>query len=572
MRLREGERGAWGTTFDMVVCLKRSGLVLENTMNGVPFLQPRSGSAQLDAMNSQLVTSWDVGLSAAQIAAVKAQCIQLDRIINPDPLKHPLLVPAGRPNSQHPDRSACQPSSQPSSQPCAQDCCVKRSFANPRPAAPTPTGTRRGPQLPRTFWVEEPSGSGASASASTPRFYLEELALRILRHHTGTGQLEAADGPGASRPLPRHGAEWWVRVIQPRLHAGAASVSPAVGFHWDKCEASFRDSSLYIVPVLSTVTYLSGADDAGMASPTVVLDHPAPVAGEGLLLGDGEEAFISHCQRGKHIAFAGHLLHGAPTGVGEPMPAFMGGPRVTFMVNIWRESAWTDHTLARPLCPLPQRHARQLQQQQEGVLGCDWPITRAPVAAVRTVTASRTMPAFAYPMRVQSLAMTLDDRVSGEQLEPLFLSTFTATAEGRRVSEQIGISPPEAAAAVASAVVQGLAKGQVWIEAGATIKASLTVLVNFVAPTKPSWSEDSGTVAKPSAAHDESYDGDGVGVLVRSSDAMASTELYARVSATVSAPPSSVPAAPKRPRTAVDKTAGDTPPSKRRSPASLCPT
>ena len=472
-------------------------------------------------------SSWELGLSPAQIFAVKSQCVRLDELVNPDQL------PEEKPTSQQPNRDdGCRP--------CARGCCATRSFATTTAEAST-TCTQLKPQ-PRTFWVEAPSGSGLG-SGSRPRFCLEELALRILRHHTA--QLEATDGTCASRPLPRYGAEWWVRVTKPQRHAGAASASPAVGFHWDKCEASFkRHDGTYIVPLLSTVTYLSGTDDAGMASPTVVLDHPAPVAGEGLLLGDGEEAFISHCHRGKHIAFAGHLLHGAPTGVGEPMPAFMGGPRVTFMVNIWTERAWADHKVPRPLRPLPPRQARQLlqqqQQQQQGGLGCDWPITPAPAAAVRTVVASRMMPAFAFPMRVQSLAMTLEDRVMADQLEPLFLSTFTATAEGRRVSEQIGIDPPEAAAAVASAVVQGLAKGQAWIEAGESIKASLTVLVNFVAPISPSG-------------------GYGGGVLVRSSDVMASTELYVRVSATVSTLPSSVAAVPKRPHAAVDDAASDTP-------------
>lgn len=107
-------------------------------------------------------------------------------------------------------------------------------------------------------------------------------------------------------------------------------------------------------PRVATVTYFS---DIGV--PTLILDKRPPLPNDPekqSLNGSINKAWLSHPRMGKHIAFDGRLLHGAP---GEYLPSMpssrqddeyepkakklkladdtiaMNGKRITLLVNIW---------------------------------------------------------------------------------------------------------------------------------------------------------------------------------------------------------------------------------------------
>ena len=107
---------------------------------------------------------------------------------------------------------------------------------------------------------------------------------------------------------------------------------------------------------MATVTYLS---DAGV--PTLILDKTSPPPSDkekSSLNGNVNKAWLSHPSFGKHVAFEGRFLHGAPgeyfpsvaiksNDTSEPkakklkvdentsLSVLCHGKRVTFLVNIW---------------------------------------------------------------------------------------------------------------------------------------------------------------------------------------------------------------------------------------------
>eukprot|EP00038_Savillea_parva_P017373 m.228080 g.228080 ORF g.228080 m.228080 type:complete len:351 (-) comp37455_c0_seq1:30-1082(-) len=139
-----------------------------------------------------------------------------------------------------------------------------------------------------SFWI------GAS---ERPRCTLEDMAMQIFNHHVSEA------GPAVDRATS--GAEWWVQVRRPDDDLGGS-----VGFHWDKDEDAVDSDGLNIFPHLSTVTYLAG--DATMAAPTVVVDAVAGPHYGGPLTSEVTRTFISRPEVGKHLAFDGRFLHGAP--------------------------------------------------------------------------------------------------------------------------------------------------------------------------------------------------------------------------------------------------------------------
>eukprot|EP00041_Stephanoeca_diplocostata_P008704 m.128734 g.128734 ORF g.128734 m.128734 type:complete len:544 (-) comp17442_c0_seq1:167-1798(-) len=179
---------------------------------------------------------------------------------------------------------------------------------------------------------------------------LETLARRILAFHCDRLHIDPA----------LHGAEWWIRVHD--LHSGTSTncSGPVVPFHFDKDETLRETDGRYVHPLLSTVTYIA----AGMmhSGPTVVLPHRAMENGEGRLISGSthSSALVSFPEQGKHICFAGNLLHGVPkhfpgtdstTQLGENRELCSAkkrrsdtgsgglnktdGKRITFMVNVW---------------------------------------------------------------------------------------------------------------------------------------------------------------------------------------------------------------------------------------------
>lgn len=185
-------------------------------------------------------------------------------------------------------------------------------------------------------------------------------------------QDETSNGDGKKKLLydpERSGAEWWTLVLDaPSAEEKEAKKNDAddddeeeeddeVGMHFDAdygLEAQMSNFLLH--PRVATITYLS---EIGV--PTLILDKksPAPSDTEKKSLGgDISKAWLSHPRFGKHVAFDGRLLHGAP---GEFFPAVakstsdepkakkakveenngsskghaLSGKRITFLVNIW---------------------------------------------------------------------------------------------------------------------------------------------------------------------------------------------------------------------------------------------
>jgi hypothetical protein len=197
-----------------------------------------------------------------------------------------------------------------------------------------------------TFWL---------ATDAEPRCALEELALAVLYAHGG--KVAAMGGATVA------GVEWWVQVKDSASHQGGIDV------HYDKDEALAEKYGVGVFPTVSTVTYLTGQAGVGLASqPTCVLDTKwGDEVGEPI-----EDMFVSFPRIGKHIAFRGNLLHGAPRLPPIDMAAGLTegtegseGHRVSFLVNVWTSAS------GRPdgCMPLPESIATPLAQASEWTRG-----------------------------------------------------------------------------------------------------------------------------------------------------------------------------------------------------------
>ena len=154
-----------------------------------------------------------------------------------------------------------------------------------------------------------------------PRCALEQLALQIFQTHTKG--LE----PGKHFDIERSGAEWWTLVLdtnssvdkekpeKPETDDNSESSEEEeddeVGMHFDADYGLEHQLPNYLLhPRIATVTYLSN-----VGVPTLVLNKrsPPPTDVEKKSLnGSIDQAWLSCPMIGKHIAFDGRLLHGAP--------------------------------------------------------------------------------------------------------------------------------------------------------------------------------------------------------------------------------------------------------------------
>ena len=130
-----------------------------------------------------------------------------------------------------------------------------------------------------TFWI----GAG-----DAPRCALERLALGVFAYHAR----------GAVCDPARSGAEWWTQCV---------GEDDEIGFHWDMDYAVAEEACLH--PQLATVTYLTG----GGGAPTLCLDKTTAWSPADSVEGDVARGWLSAPAPGKHIAFDGRWLHGAPT-------------------------------------------------------------------------------------------------------------------------------------------------------------------------------------------------------------------------------------------------------------------
>jgi len=238
----------------------------------------------------------------------------------------------------------------------------------------------------RTKEESDAYSSGATffmPASMKPRCALEQLTMNIFNAHTKG--LE----PGKHFDLERSGAEWWTLVMDTKS-AGENEKDEAnnnsnsdndesveeeeeddeVGMHFDADYGLEQQLPNYMLhPRVATVTYFSN-----VGVPTLILNKrsPPPADLEKKSLGGSiEQGWLSCPMVGKHIAFDGRLLHGAP-GTFFPASALStndgddddeddeptnkrrkleggekqnvddstaatttGAQRITFMVNIW---------------------------------------------------------------------------------------------------------------------------------------------------------------------------------------------------------------------------------------------
>ena len=146
-----------------------------------------------------------------------------------------------------------------------------------------------------------------------PRCALEALVMTIFQKHTA--HLEK----GTFSPA-HSGAEWWTLVMDdddddadapPSGDTSEEEEEDEVGLHFDAdYELEDQASNLLLHPRLATVTYLSN-----YGAPTLILNQKSPPMEDikKKTLEQGiDKAWLSHPHVGKHTAFDGRLLHGAP--------------------------------------------------------------------------------------------------------------------------------------------------------------------------------------------------------------------------------------------------------------------
>jgi hypothetical protein len=164
-----------------------------------------------------------------------------------------------------------------------------------------------------TFWVQRDS---------TPRTVLEKLALDIYNYHMkNNGLLDRNPASG--------GCEFWVQV---------KPTSKGVDMHYDKDEEIAELMGIGVYPLISTVTYLSEIENS---SATIVLNKTSETELEDPI----DKCAIIWPSIGKHLAFNGSLLHGAPKILDldekteeeeeddeEDEEEHL---RITFLVNLW---------------------------------------------------------------------------------------------------------------------------------------------------------------------------------------------------------------------------------------------
>ena len=198
-------------------------------------------------------------------------------------------------------------------------------------------------QSKETFWL---------GNYDTPCCDFEQLAKSIAEYHWQRLGVNTASG----------GVEWWIQV---KADADDGKQAASIGLHYDKDETIAELFTLGFFPLLSTVSYLTQSHEgAAPQIPTLILDTTASSPVETTPI---RSVFVSYPRVGKHVAFRGDLLHGAPKqwmGWEEAEVAqkekseekgedpFKGRVRVTFLVNLWTHRPAAVERLPEPLVAL----------------------------------------------------------------------------------------------------------------------------------------------------------------------------------------------------------------------------
>jgi len=240
-----------------------------------------------------------------------------------------------------------------------------------------------------TFWVggdwqysqhDDDSKTDNEHSAAGERkqslCQLEDFALMIFHYHTQTLASKGVEvDPSCS------GAEWWIQVKNAyegptsedampgktnqdstgRMKEKESDGDQTICLHYDKDEDAAEKWGVGLFPPLSTVTYLSEASAPSASHPTTVRPQPTLIfnaTANDVVGAPINDVYLSFPRIGKHVAFDGNLLHGAPANPSlctwrSPQPSASvqeGTPfkdsssgkqgsestlRVTFLVNIW---------------------------------------------------------------------------------------------------------------------------------------------------------------------------------------------------------------------------------------------
>ena len=195
-----------------------------------------------------------------------------------------------------------------------------------------------------TFWI---GGNEAPSCA------FERMALSIFHYHLQLLHINADQCDNS-----KSGAEWWIQYKTIRASNQASNREGSIDLHYDKDEDVASKYGIGIFPFLSTVTYLNASESS--VTPTIVLENTASTAVGNPI----SQCYLSYPSLGKHIVFAGDMLHGAPIELLLPnsfssssssssLP--LSNERITFLVNIWIDHHPTSISRL-PLSLAPEIH------------------------------------------------------------------------------------------------------------------------------------------------------------------------------------------------------------------------
>jgi hypothetical protein len=302
-----------------------------------------------------------------------------------------------------------------------------------------------------------------------PRCALEALVLSIFRKHT--------DDLDEGIFIPEQsGAEWWTLVLDQDEEdqkkdndKDGGNIKEAaddndndgdeedegdeVCFHFD-ADYGLEDQApnLLLHPRLATVTYLT---DFG--APTVVLDqrsNPPDDIERKTLQGDIRKGWISHPKLGKHLAFDGRLLHGAPATFFPGFNDSNGGKnasseppmkkakmetkkRITLLVNIWLNHCPLDpEPLDDDICkelktPFEQEQGKTDESFQSPFVWNDLDLVKPPEVKKIALMASPSDPAGEEEVVLCSRVVTVSFGASMEDFQ-------RASAQGGLVELELG--------------------------------------------------------------------------------------------------------------------------------------
>ena len=182
----------------------------------------------------------------------------------------------------------------------------------------------------KSFWIDKDA---------VPRCNIESFALSVAAAHLPDGYT---------------GAEFWVQYREGDINQN--EVAGGLDFHFDKDEEGLTKTDVWKHPAVSTVTYLSPANDGSgmhlnMGAPIVVFATTSEDDSPETRLRPRQQLFASGPRfswvvppvPGMHVSFSGCMLHGVPCELNPFLAAdaadTSGGSRLyqrlSLPVNIW---------------------------------------------------------------------------------------------------------------------------------------------------------------------------------------------------------------------------------------------